>query len=230
MIADRYGPWSSMNLKNVATGKPRNDRLPLRAVERVNEPHAGTVRDVEPAQTVESTPSGVGHEQLHALGHLGLVGAERDRDLVGRVADHVEHHLDGLRVGEVLADPGNDVVRDRRRGPDDRVGEGQGGLRRLGEVALLVVVHGVEHRLVGARLDRRHRTPGLAQPAVVLTSPAQPNQLGGRRVEGGVPRDGAHELVDHAPEVADRDPAGSGPLRGPEQLVERRRSGVVRRR
>ena len=96
-----------------------------------------------------------------------------------------------------------------------------------GQVALLVVVDGVERRLVGARRDRRHRAPGLAQPAVVLTGAAQPHQLGGRRVEGGVPRDGPHELVDHAPEVADRDPAGRGPLRGPEQLVE---DGVEPRR
>ena len=101
----------------------------------------------------------------------GCVGAQRDRDLVGRVADHVEDDLDGLRVGEVLADPGHDVVGDGRRGPDDRVREGQGGLGRLAGGRSPVVVDRRERRLVGARRDRRDRPPGLAEPAVVLHGP-----------------------------------------------------------
>ena len=59
----------------------------------------------------------------------------------------------------------------------------------VGQVAVGVAVDGVEGRLVGAGVERRDRAAGLAQPAVVLARAAEPDQLGGHRVERVEPRD-----------------------------------------
>ena len=51
--------------------------------------------------------------ELDALGHLGRVAAERDRDLVRPVAHDIQHDLGELRVREVLVDTSGEGRVDR---------------------------------------------------------------------------------------------------------------------
>ena len=71
---------------------------------------------------------------------MRFVGPERHGDLVGGVAHDVEHELDDLGVGERGPHLGHEVVVDEPGLRDDRVGEPEGHLVPLGEIALLVEI------------------------------------------------------------------------------------------
>ena len=87
---------------------------------------------------------------------MRVVGAERDRDLVRRVAYDVEDQLDQLGVGPARVQLGGEALGPHRRLPHHRVDEPERDLVPLVERRVLEVVDLVEEPLVTAGAHRVH--------------------------------------------------------------------------